>query len=143
LVGTDAFGVFVSTEWLEYISIVQVVGKSEKQILQLIIQSIWKVWNQAWLQNNDDIDPTSCYHTQIQDYQHKIDLKTIYECFTLMGRSNPLLLSNVDIHLQDTCENVACLVAMYCGTLQAEIDTFDPDLWTHANSNFRTQSLVM
>jgi hypothetical protein len=41
---------YLSTKWLEYISIVQVGGKSEIQILKLIIQSIWKVWHLAWIQ---------------------------------------------------------------------------------------------
>jgi hypothetical protein len=119
---------YLSTEWLEYISIVQVEGKSEVQI------GILKVWHLALIQQNNDIDPTSRYHIQLQEYQHKINLKTIYECFTIMGRSDLFLLSNVDVHLQDTRDNIACWVAMYRDTLQAEIDTFDPGLWNQVHS---------
>jgi hypothetical protein len=51
---------------------------------------------------------------QAQEYQHMIDLQTIYECFAMMVRSSdPLLRSDEDFHLKDTRDNLACWVAMY------------------------------
>jgi hypothetical protein len=97
---------YLSHEWLEYISIVQVEEKSEVQILTLIIQSIWKVWHLAWTQRNDDIDSTSRYNIQLQEYQHTMILKTIYECYDIMGRRDPSLRGNVDIHLPRTLEPI-------------------------------------
>ena len=72
-----------------------------------------------------------------------IDLKTIYECYTRMGKQDPLLQSDINIHLQDTRENLAFWLAMYRDTFRTEIDTFNPDLWLQVQSELRAQSLVM
>jgi ribonuclease HI len=135
---------YFSKEWLDFVSEIKIKNKENQHVLSAIIVSAWKIWNLSWRRRNEDIDINSRYSTQSQDHTNTININTIYECYTIMGkRSDGRLMQDAQSHLKEDRLKIINWLTLHLDTLKEEINAYDSNLWSQIETKIRSQSFLM
>ena len=98
---------FLSREWIPVFEGINVKKKSTEDIVSILLKWVWNFWRVSWHQQKDDIQGDTRYCIQVQDYNNTLKLKSIYECFRIMGKQDEQLLkTDVTLHLNETQYNI-------------------------------------
>ena len=122
---------YFSNEWLDFVSEIKIKYKENQHVLSAIIVSAWKIWNLSWRRRNEDIDINSRFSTQSQDHTNTININTIYECYTIMGkRSDGRLMQDAQSHLKEDRLKIINWLTLHLDTLKEKIHTNNSNLWS-------------